>query len=223
MNEIIACNGLTKRFENRRLITNAVSNVTFDIEESSINLITGKSGSGKSTLLNMISGIEKPTSGEVWINKQNYYKEPETIQAKIRSENYGYVFQSYHLISELNIENNIKIPNLISGNKFDIIYYKNLVDQLDIADLVTKYPSELSGGEQQRVGIARAMINKPRIIFADEPTGNLDSVNTQNVADIIYKFNLEYKITFIIVTHDEELILNYDKKLVMRDGELVEE
>lgn len=171
----------------------------------------------------MISGIEKPTSGEVWINKQNYYKEPETIQAKIRSENYGYVFQSYHLISELNIENNIKIPNLISGNKFDIIYYKNLVDQLDIADLVTKYPSELSGGEQQRVGIARAMINKPRIIFADEPTGNLDSVNTQNVADIIYKFNLEYKITFIIVTHDEELILNYDKKLVMRDGELVEE
>lgn len=223
MNEIIACNGLTKRFENRRLITNAVSNVTFDIEESSINLITGKSGSGKSTLLNMISGIEKPTSGEVWINKQNYYKETETNQAKIRSENYGYVFQSYHLISELNIENNIKIPNLISGNKFDIIYYKNLVDQLDIADLVTKYPSELSGGEQQRVGIARAMINKPRIIFADEPTGNLDSVNTQNVADIIYKFNLEYKITFIIVTHDEELILNYDKKLVMRDGELVEE
>lgn len=223
MNEIIACNGLTKRFENRRLITNAVSNVTFDIEESSINLITGKSGSGKSTLLNMISGIEKPTSGEVWINKQNYYKEPETIQAKIRSENYGYVFQSYHLISELNIENNIKIPNLISGNKFDIMYYKNLVDQLDIADLVTKYPSELSGGEQQRVGIARAMINKPRIIFADEPTGNLDSVNTQKVADIIYKFNQEYKITFIIVTHDEEFILNYDKKLVMRDGELVEE
>lgn len=223
MNEIITCNGLTKRFENRRLITNAVSNVTFSIKESSINLITGKSGSGKSTLLNMISGIEKPTSGEVWINKQNYYKEPETIQAKIRSENYGYVFQSYHLISELNIENNIKIPNLISGNKFDIMYYKNLVDQLDIADLVTKYPSELSGGEQQRVGIARAMINKPRIIFADEPTGNLDSVNTQKVADIIYKFNQEYKITFIIVTHDEEFILNYDKKLVMRDGELVEE
>lgn len=191
------------------------------IEKGIIYVINGKSGSGKTTLLNILGGIDKPTSGIVYFNQESFYDLSDNAQSKIRNEKYGFIFQSFNLIPELTILENIKLPGYFNKNlkisKSDII---KLSEELGINYLLNKKPFQLSGGEQQRVAVARALITKPDIIFADEPTGNLDSTNSEIVADLLIRAVVSRNTTLIIVTHDNHLIKHNHINMTICNGEL---
>lgn len=191
------------------------------IEKGLIYVIKGKSGSGKTTLLNILGGIDKPTSGIVYFNQRSFYDLSDKDQSKIRNEKYGFIFQAFNLIPELTVFENIELPKHfnhdIKINKSDIV---KLSEELGINALLNKKPFQLSGGEQQRVAIARALITNPEIIFADEPTGNLDSTNSKIIADLLVRIVAIRETTLVIVTHEEHLIENKHIKLTIHNGEL---
>lgn len=192
-------------------------------KEGSINLIYGKSGSGKSTLLNILAGLDQASEGEVFYLGKKYSSMNDSESAALRGLNFGFVFQAYHLIPRINVEGNILTPSHVNGKQYDRDYYRFLITELGIEKLTKKMPYELSGGEQQRTAIARAMLLKPKIVFADEPTGNLDSENTKVITELFQKLNEEYHTTFIIVTHEENLIAHCEQIIRLRDGEIVNE
>lgn len=218
---ILSCRNLSKTYDNGRIRTKVLKNVNVAFNKGSINLIFGKSGSGKTTLLNILASLDNASEGEIYYRDKRYGSMNEAARSRLRGQNFGFVFQAYHLIPRISIEENIWCPLYINGQTLDEEYYKFLVQELEIEDLTKKMPHELSGGEQQRVAIARAMILKPKVIFADEPTGNLDSENTRLITDLFQKLNKEYHTTFIIVTHEENLMEECDQRIRIKDGEIV--
>lgn len=197
--------------------------VDVEIQQGEIVSIVGSSGAGKTTLLTILGTLDRPTSGEVFINNENVFNLNDKKLAAFRNQNIGFVFQFHQLLPEFNALENICIPALI-GNKSKKESEKKaleLLELLNLKDRASHKPSELSGGEQQRVAVARALINNPKVIFADEPSGNLDSANAQELHQLFFKLRENFKQTFVIVTHNEELAKMADRKLVMKDGVIV--
>ncbi len=217
---ILVCDNISKTYESSGTRTNALKQINIAFQKGSMNLIYGKSGSGKTTLLNILAGLDQPSQGNVFFLGRRLGSMSESELSKLRGLNFGFVFQAYHLVPRLRIEGNILCPSDINGKPYDKDYYQFLVQELGIEKLVKKMPYELSGGEQQRVAIARAMLLKPKIIFADEPTGNLDSENTKVITGLFQKLNQEYGTTFIIVTHEEKLMEHCDREIRLKDGEI---
>ncbi|ACQ52692.1 ABC transporter family protein [Clostridium botulinum] len=182
--------------------------------------IVGASGSGKSTLLHVMAGLDKPTGGNIIIDNQDIYALDVDSLAAFRRKRIGFVFQFFNLIPVLTLEENIQLPILLDHEKIDKDYLNELLDILDLRGRRDHLPSQLSGGQQQRAAIARALINKPSIIFADEPTGNLDKKNSKEVMDLLKLSCKKYKQTLVIVTHDLEIASEADRIITISDGEI---
>lgn len=221
---IIKVEGLRKiyRMGSEKIV--ALDNINLQIEKEEICCLFGTSGSGKSTLLNMLAGLEKPTRGSIIIKNLNVEKLNEVQLAKFRQRYIGFVFQSYNLIPSLTALENVSMPLMFQGVKKGQREKraKEMLAAVGLADRMNHKPSEMSGGQQQRVSIARAFINRPQILFADEPTGNLDTATTLEVMDIITNIAKEYNQTLIIVTHDPEIAVYANKVVRMRDGNIHE-
>lgn len=200
---------------------NALKNISLKIDKGEKMAIVGNSGSGKSTLLNVLSGIEKISNGKIFYESMNYGDLKESKKAKIRINQFGFVFQSFYLISSLTVYDNIRLPVVAENQKIDEEFFESLVSQLGLQKRVHHLPSELSGGEKQRVALARALINKPDVIFADEPSGNLDSKNGDAVFKLLFQMSEQYGQTLIYVTHDIEKAELAKRKITLRDGEII--
>lgn len=201
----------------------ALNHISVDIEEGSIVAITGTSGSGKSTLLHIMGGLETPDRGEVYIENKNIYKLKQEELTILRRRRIGFIFQFYNLVPTINVYENIVLPLHLDGQKEDSDYIQELLEMLNLQDKKYNYVDELSGGQQQRVAIARALASKPEIILADEPTGNLDSVNSQEVLDVLRKSQRRYHQTIILVTHDARIASYADRIIRIEDGQVVGE
>lgn len=212
---IIDIKNLTKKYDN----TFALNNVSLRIKKGEFVMIVGKSGSGKSTLLHLLCGIDEPTDGIVKINNTNIFELNNKDLAFFRRENIGLVFQSYNLLPALTVKENVLLPTYISGRKKDNL--KDIISILSLEDKLDSMPYELSGGGKQRVAIARALINDPKIILADEPTGNLDSKSSIEIMEYLKKCNKRGK-TILMVTHDNELLKYATRIIKIRDGKVVE-
>ncbi len=199
----------------------ALNGIDLEIQSNKFTTIVGQSGSGKSTLLHCMAGLDKPTDGKVFIDDLDLYTLNDDKLSKIRREVFGFIFQSYNLIPVINIYDNIVLPISISRRKIDKDYIIDLIGKLGIKSQINKFPNELSGGQQQRVAIARALANKPSIIFADEPTGNLDSKTTDEVVRLLKLCVYEYKQTLVMITHNAEIANNSDNIINISDGKIV--
>ncbi len=199
----------------------AIDGINLEIEPHKFTSIIGQSGSGKSTLLHCMAGLDKPTSGKVLMDDLDLYTLNDDKLSKIRCEEFGFIFQSYNLIPVINVYDNIVLPISISGKKVDKDYIEDLIIKLGIKSQVKKFPNELSGGQQQRVAIARALANKPSIIFADEPTGNLDSKTTKEVINILKFCVNEYKQTLVMITHNDDIANSADNIITISDGKII--
>lgn len=181
--------------------------------------LCGPSGAGKSTLLYTLAGLERPEEGSVHIDGQDLYKLGNREQARFRNARIGYVFQNYHLLPELTALENVLVPGLL-GKKDRTTAAMSALERVGLANRAEHLPAELSGGEQQRVAIARAIVNEPKVLFADEPTGNLDSANSKQIMDILLNLATEHGVTLVVVTHDETIAEHGDRKLIIRDGKI---
>ncbi|WP_018932022.1 ABC transporter ATP-binding protein [Gracilibacillus lacisalsi] len=202
-----------------------LKNISFSVDKGEILAITGKSGSGKSTLLNIIGGFMKPTSGSVWIKDMNVTNLNEGEYADFRLDNIGFIFQNFQLIPSMTAFENIELPLVLKGlsEKERKKKTEQTLEQVGLSDYHHHYPSELSGGQQQRVSIARTLVIEPPIILADEPTGSLDSETEQEILDLITGLNRNIGITFLMITHDEEVARIASKQIHIHDGEIVKE
>lgn len=218
--EILKVENLSKIYGKGNNRVDALKNVSFEIERGEFVAIVGASGSGKSTLLHMIGGLDKPTSGKVYIDGEDIYKLKEESLAIFRRRNVGFVFQFFNLVPVLNVEENISLPALLDKDNIDKTYLEEVVEILGLKERKTHLPSELSGGQQQRVSIGRALINKPSIILADEPTGNLDSKNSKEVIELLKYSSKKYNQTLIIITHDMNIAEQADRVINIADGEV---
>jgi len=198
-----------------------LDDVSFDIPDGQFVAVTGASGSGKSTLLGLVAGLDAPTSGSIIIDADDITKMSEDGLARIRSEKIGFVFQSFHLIPSLTAYENILIPMEILGLSDVHERANNLLEQVGLTNRGHHYPSELSGGEQQRVAISRAFANKPKILLADEPTGNLDSRNGQHIFDLMKQLHAQNNVTLILVSHDASLADQSQRTIVLADGKVI--
>ena len=198
----------------------ALNGIDLKIETNKFTVIVGPSGSGKSTLLHCMAGLDKPTSGKVYFNNIDIYKINDEELSKIRRKEFGFIFQSYNLIPVISIYDNIILPIKLDGKKEDENYINHLIEKLGILNQINKFPNELSGGQQQRVAIARALANKPSIIFADEPTGNLDSKNTKEVMDILKTCVNEFNQTLVMITHNYDIAKKADRIISIFDGNI---
>ena len=218
---LLKLDNLCKFYGEDETLVKAVDTVNLTVEEGEFIAILGASGSGKSTLLHMIGCVDEPTIGHVYLNGQDIYALNDNKQSKLRRESISIVYQFYNLIPTLNVVENITLPLDLSRKKVDQEYLDELLKLLKLEDRKKHLPNELSGGEQQRVAIGRALITRPSIILADEPTGNLDSKNSLEVMNILKRANEIYKQTIIMVTHDEELAKFAKRIITMKDGNIV--
>lgn len=198
----------------------ALNGIDLEIEPNKFTAIIGPSGSGKSTLLHCMAGLDKPTSGNVYLDDIDIYTMNDDKLSKIRREEFGFIFQSYNLIPVINVYDNIVLPVSVDGKKEDKDYINTLIKKLGISSQINKFPNELSGGQQQRVAIARALANKPSIIFADEPTGNLDSKTSKEVMDMLCMSVKEFNQTLVMITHDEKIAKMADIVVTIGDGKV---
>ena len=201
----------------------ALDDVSLDINKGEFVCFLGTSGSGKSTFLNMVAGLEKPTRGEVWIGKVPIHKLSEAQVTIFRQKNIGFIFQAYHLMQSMTALENVALPLMLKGVPKEIREpaVKKALAQVGLKGYEGRKPNQMSGGQQQRVGIARALVVKPKIIFADEPTGNLDSHTTKDVMDLISKETKENGTTLILVTHDRSIADYADKIVTIQDGNII--
>ncbi len=199
---------------------NALSNVNFELEKGDLVAIIGDSGSGKSTLLHLLAGVDKPTSGDIFIQDKNITKFNKDEMTIFRRRNIGVVYQFFNLIPNINVRKNILLPLLLDNKKADEEYLKEILSILGIEGKLDRYPKQLSGGEQQRVAIARSLITRPAIILADEPTGNLDRKNSEEITGLFRLVNKRLNSTIMIITHDEKVSNSCDKVYRMVDGRL---
>lgn len=199
---------------------NALSNVNFELEKGDLVAIIGDSGSGKSTLLHLLAGVDTPTSGDIFIQDKNITKFNKDEMTVFRRRNIGVVYQFFNLIPNINVRKNILLPLLLDNKKVDEDYLKEILSILGMEGKLYRYPKQLSGGEQQRVAIARSLITRPAIILADEPTGNLDRKNSEEITGLFRLVNKRLNSTIIIITHDEKVANSCDKVYRMVDGRL---
>ena len=221
--EILKVENLTKTYKNGNNIINAVDNVSFSVNKGDFIAIIGASGSGKSTLLHLIGGVDRPTSGKVFIDGKDIYDLDNNKLAIFRRRQVGIVYQFYNLIPILNVVENITLPCDLDNKKVDPKKLDELLETLDLNDRKNHLPNELSGGQQQRVSIGRAMINSPAILLADEPTGNLDSKASDEIVTLLKKANQKYKQTIILITHDLEIASMADRIITLEDGKIVKD
>lgn len=216
---MIKLDGVTKKYDNRIII----NNISFTFENNKFYSIIGASGSGKSTLLYLLSGLEKFDSGIITYDDINYDDAEDKIMAKLRKEDFGFIFQFYNLIPNINVVENILMPMYMSGvkRKAAMPVLNKLAQRLGIDTLLNKYPAQLSGGEQQRVAIARALINNPKVVFADEPTGNLDSKNGETVINLILEMQKELGFMLIMVTHNNDIADKANIRIKLSDGQII--
>ena len=210
---------LTKTY-NSGVEVHALSNVNFELEKGDLVAIIGDSGSGKSTLLHLLAGVDKPTSGDIFIQDKNITKFNKDEMTIFRRRNIGVVYQFFNLIPNINVRKNILLPLLLDNKKADEKYLKEILSILGIEGKLDRYPKQLSGGEQQRVAIARSLITRPAIILADEPTGNLDRKNSEEITGLFRLVNKRLNSTIMIITHDEKVANSCDKVYRMVDGRL---
>ncbi|HBF5147691.1 TPA: ABC transporter ATP-binding protein [Clostridioides difficile] len=199
----------------------AVDGITLEIEPHKFSAIIGQSGSGKSTLLHCMAGLDKPTLGNVFMDNLDLYTLSDDKLSNLRSKEFGFIFQNYNLIPVINVYDNIVLPILIAKGKIDNNYINDLITKLGLESQINKFPNELSGGQQQRVAIARSLANKPSIIFADEPTGNLDSKTTDEVMNLLKYCVNEYKQTLVMITHNNEIAKMADCIITISDGKVI--
>lgn len=219
--EILKVENLNKTYGKDSNKVEALKNVNLSINKGEFASIVGASGSGKSTLLHLLGGLDRPTSGKVIIDGENIYDYKEERLAIFRRRKIGFIFQSFNLIPVLDVEENIALPALMDNDKVDKKYLSEIIEVLGLTDRKTHLPSELSGGQQQRVSIGRALLNKPAIIFADEPTGNLDSKNSREVIELLKFTAKKYNQTLIVITHDVNIAALSDRTITIEDGEII--
>ena len=216
---IVKTVNLTKTY-NSVVEVHALSNVNFELEKGNLVAIIGDSGSGKSTLLHLLAGVDKPTSGDIFIQDKNITKFNKDEMTVFRRRNIGVVYQFFNLIPNINVRKNILLPLLLDNKKADEEYLKEILSILGIEGKLDRYPKQLSGGEQRRVAIARSLITRPAIILADEPTGNLDRKNSEEITGLFRLVNKRLNSTIVIITHDEKVANSCDKVYRMVDGRL---
>jgi lipoprotein-releasing system ATP-binding protein len=225
MANILTAENLIKSYQTeKKLKLEVLKSVSIEIEIEKISVIIGASGAGKSTLLHLLGGLDRPDSGKVYFNSENIFKYSDDRLAKFRNKNIGFVFQFHHLLPEFTAVENVSIPQMINGISLSDALKKSeeLLSTVGLNERLNHKPAELSGGEQQRIAVARALANDPAIIFADEPTGNLDSANSEALHQLFIELRDKLKKTFVIVTHNSGLVKLADKVFEMRDGKLLE-
>ncbi|MBQ2311972.1 MAG: ABC transporter ATP-binding protein [Clostridia bacterium] len=219
--EILRIEGLSKVYGEGSTQVKALDNVSFSVEKGEFLAIIGPSGSGKSTLLHIIGGVDKPSSGKVFMDGQDVYAQDEEALAVFRRRQVGLIYQFYNLIPVLNVVENMSLPVLMDGREVDQDRLEELLETLGLSDRRNNLPNQLSGGQQQRVSIGRALMNAPAVVLADEPTGNLDSRNSQEIVELLKLSNKKYGQTLIIITHDENIALQADRVIAIEDGRIV--
>ena len=220
--EILKVEHVTKIYGSGENAVRALQDVSFTVPRGEFTAIVGESGSGKSTLLNCIGGLDDPTDGKVYINGTDLFAMTEKKRTIFRRRNIGFVFQSFQLIPELNVEQNIIFPLLLDYQKPDPTAVEEILKVLGLADRRRHLPGQLSGGQQQRVAIGRALITKPMLILADEPTGNLDSKSSQDVMELLTAASRKYRQTILMITHNMNLTASVDRVLHVSDGILTD-
>ncbi len=221
--EILRVENLSKIYGKGHTQVKALDNVSFSVRKGEFVAIIGASGSGKSTLMHILGGVDRPTSGKVFIDNTDIYNLNATKLAIFRRRQIGLIYQFYNLIPILNVEENLTLPLLLDGKKVDKAHLKEIIDTLGLSDRLNHLPNELSGGQQQRVSIGRALINNPALVLADEPTGNLDSTNSREIVDLLKYSNKKYHQTLIMITHNHEIALQADRILTIDDGRIVKD
>ena len=218
---ILECRALTKEYFSGENVIKAVDDANLSFEQGEFTAVTGPSGSGKSTLLHVLSSLENPTAGEVIYNGESLKKYNDNQLSILRRRRFGFVFQAYNLVQELTGMENILLPVMLDKKTPDEGYLKKLTEVLGIEDRLSHLPSAMSGGQQQRIAIARALANKPSILFADEPTGNLDGKSGREVLALLKYVSAEFGVTLILVTHDLGVAEQADRILTLADGKVV--
>ncbi len=219
--EILRCSHLTKTYKSGASQVTALDDVNLTLERGSFTAIVGASGSGKSTLLHLLGGVDRPTSGNIFIEDTDISTLNMEELATFRRRKVGLVYQFYNLIPTLNVRKNILLPVLLDGRKPDEARFEQIVDTLGLSDRLTHLPRELSGGQQQRAAIARSLIYQPAILLADEPTGNLDRRNSEETIELLKLSNRKYGQTVLLITHDEKTALMAERILTLEDGKIV--
>ena len=215
--EVLRAENISKIYCQNAVSLQALCSVSVTIQKGEFVAVLGRSGSGKSTLLNILAGLDRPSEGKVYIDGTDIFNLSEEKRTLLRREKIGFVFQAYELLHSLTVTENIRLPEL----KADTDYVRELLDTLKIRQYEKCYPDQLSGGEQQRAAIARALINHPPILFADEPTGNLDSKTERIVIDLLKNLAAKYGTSILMVTHNEDLVKDADRVIRLEDGEIV--
>ena len=221
--EILRVENLKKIYGKGENEVKAVDNISFSIEKGEFVAIVGASGSGKSTLLHLIGGVDRPTSGKVYIDGKDIYSLDDENLAIFRRRQVGLIYQFYNLIPILNVEENITLPSDLDGKRVDQNRLEELLKTLKLENRRKHLPNELSGGQQQRVSIGRAIINSPAIMLADEPTGNLDSKASEEIISLLRLSNKKYNQTVIVITHDEKIALEADRVITIDDGKIMKD
>lgn len=219
--EILRVENLSKVYGKEETEVKALDNVSFSIERGQFVAIIGPSGSGKSTLLHILGGVDKPTSGKVFVDGCDVYAQNDEQLAIFRRRQVGLIYQFYNLIPVLNVTENITLPVLMDGQKINEERLKELLHVLKLEERQKHLPNQLSGGQQQRVSIGRALMNAPAVVLADEPTGNLDSKNSQEIVELLKLSNKKYNQTLIMITHDENIALQADRIIAIEDGKII--
>ena len=221
--EILRVENLRKTDGKGENVVHAVDDVSFSVEKGEFIAIVGASGSGKSTLLHLLGGVDRPTSGKVYIDGKDIYSLSDDNLAIFRRRQVGLIYQFYNLIPILNVEENITLPCELDGKEIDKQRLEEVLKTLNLTNRRKNLPNELSGGQQQRVSIGRAVINNPAIMLADEPTGNLDSKASEEIISLLRLSNKKYNQTVIIITHDEKIALEADRVITIGDGKIIKD
>ncbi|WP_042144548.1 ABC transporter ATP-binding protein [Paucisalibacillus sp. EB02] len=220
---ILEVKNLSKVYGKGETAVKALDDVSFSVKKGEFVCIIGPSGSGKSTLLHLLGGVDRPSSGKVLIDQTDIYDLNETQLAIFRRRQIGLIYQFYNLIPILTVEENIKLPMLLDEQKVDSNQFNKITEILGLNQRLTHLPNQLSGGQQQRVSIGRALISNPAIMLADEPTGNLDSKNSEEIMELLKMFNKTYNQTLIVITHDERIALQADRIISIEDGKVAKD
>ena len=219
--DIIRCENLSKIYQAGDNKIFALDDVTVSFEQGTFTAITGPSGSGKSTMLHLLSGLDAPSQGKVFYQDKSLYDYKDNQLSVLRRRRFGFVFQSYNLVKELTGMENILLPVMLDNRKVDEAHINRIVDMLGIGDRLSHLPGAMSGGQQQRISIARALANKPNILFADEPTGNLDGKSGREVLSLLRQASHELGITLILVTHDMNVAEQAERIVQIEDGKII--
>ncbi len=219
--KILEVQNLVKTYGKGNTLVYALNNVSFTVNKGEFVAIVGSSGSGKSTLLHILGGVDYPTSGKVFVGERDVYKLNENDLALFRRRQVGLIYQFYNLIPILNVTENITLPILLDNKEVDQEYLNELINTLGLQGRINHLPNELSGGEQQRVSIGRALMNHPDLLLADEPTGNLDTKNSKEIVELLKLSNKKYNQTIIMITHDLSIAKEADRIITLQDGKII--